>query len=225
MSDPGAEGYEGESQGEGGSWLHKAQEAYRDSTDYYESSLYKEWRSSIAHFRGEHAPGSKYNSELYKKRSKIFRPKIRAAIRTHDATLAAALFTNNEVVNITGSDPNNKFHADAAKLTKAIMQHRLEKTIPWFQTAIGAYQDTNKYGICVSKQYWDYEEHGRDPVYEEAVDESGVPMLDGEGIALGYEVEQDSVISKDKPVIELIPPDNFRYDPNADWRNPVETSP
>ena len=207
-------------------WLERSQEAYRDSTSFYESSLNKDWRASIAHFRGEHAPGSKYTTDKYKHRSKVFRPKTRSAMRVNDATLAAALFTNNDIINVAGADPNNEFHAAGAKLNQALLQHRLEKTIPWFMTAIGAYQDTKKYGICISKQYWEYEETEQEPVYEAAIDEMGQPVLDPEtGTPMGYEVPQGPKILKDEPRIDLIPPDNFRYDPNADWRDPVGTSP
>jgi len=135
-------------------WLSRAQQVYTDSTDYYQSSLFKNWRASIAHFRSRHADGSKYTQDAYKHRSKVFRPKPRAAVRSLEATAATALFTNDDLIDISGLDPNNEQQTQAARLHQALLQHRLDTTIPWFQTAIGAYQDTHVYGVCISRQYW-----------------------------------------------------------------------
>jgi hypothetical protein len=204
-------------------WLQKADRAFRDSSDYYETSLNPTWRSNLAHFRSEHAPGSKYHSEVYRHRSKIFRPKPRAAMRTLEATAAAALFTNDDLIAVRGVDPNNPLQAEAAKLHKALLQHRLETTVPWFLTVIGAYQDTNIYGVCISKQKWDYRVKTK-VSYEVALDEAGMPMIDEDGMLLGTENKQVEVIA-DTPDVTLIPPDNFRFDPNADWRDVVKSSP
>lgn len=214
---PGAE------MGDESVWLQRADQLYRDSTDYYESSLFSQWSDSISHFRSEHASGSKYNNEVHKNRSRVFRPKPRAAIRTLEATAAAALFTNDDVLTTAGVDPGNKLQDDAAKLHKAILQHRLETTIPWFLTVLGAYQDTHVHGICISRQSWDYRVKNRTE-YIPAMDEDGQPLLDDDGVMLGEAVENKEVLS-DKPAIDLLAPENFRYDPAADWRMPVETSP
>ena len=34
----------------------------------------------------------------------------------------------------------------------------LDKTIPWFLTAVGAFVDAKVQGVCISKQEWEYEE-------------------------------------------------------------------
>src|SRR5690606_17028389 len=106
-------------------WLRRSSQLYGDSTDYYESSLFQEWRANIAHFRSQHAPGSKYTSEGYRYRSKVFRPKPRAAVRTLEATAAAALFTNDDITNVRGADENSREQSEAARVHKAILQHRL----------------------------------------------------------------------------------------------------
>lgn len=204
-------------------WLRRAARLYEASTDYYQSSLFDSWRSSLSHFRSEHAPGSKYTQDAYKNRSHVFRPKPRSAVRALEATAATALFTNDDLLNVQGVNPNDPLQAEASKLHKAILQHRLESTIPWFLTAIGAYQDTHVYGVCISRQYWDYRTR-KTVEYVPALDEAGQPVVDEDGMLLGEEVVTPKVMC-DEPAIELIAPENFRFDPAADWRQPVKTSP
>ncbi|MDP1931913.1 MAG: hypothetical protein Q8L60_10690 [Gammaproteobacteria bacterium] len=204
-------------------WLQRASSLFQESTDYYTASLFTRWATSASHFRSEHAPGSKYTQDAYKHRSKIFRPKPRSATRAMEATAAAALFTNNDLINVGPLDENNKLQADSGKLHKAMLQHRLEVSIPWFLTVIGAYQDTNVYGVCVSRQEWDYDVQKTTEVVPE-MDEDGNPILDDDGVMLGYEQTTERVKS-DKPTITLIAPENFRFDPGCDWRMPRETSP
>lgn len=208
---------------EAADWLRKARLVYEESTDYYQSSLFKGWRDNISHFRSEHPAGSKYTQDAYKHRSTVFRPKPRSAVRTLEATAATALFTNDNLVEVRGVNPGDPMQAEASKLHKAILQHRLETTIPWFLTAIGAYQDTHVYGICVSRQYWDRKTRRRRE-YVAAVGDDGLPLFDDSGMMLAEEVVTEEVVV-DEPAIELIAPDNFRFDPAADWRQPVKTSP
>lgn len=200
-------------------WLQRAAQLYTDSSDYYESSLYNNWRANLAHFRSEHAPGSKYTQDAYKHRSHVFRPKPRAAVRVLEATAAAALFTSDDLIAVRGVDVNNPEQAAAAKIHQAILQHRLETAVPWFLTVLGAYQDTHVYGVCISRQYWDYRTKTK---YLPAMDELGQPVFDDSGVMLG---EESKDVIADKPAIDLIAPENFRFDPSCDWRDPVNTSP
>ncbi|MFG6159634.1 hypothetical protein ACGTNG_12580 [Halomonas sp. 1390] len=205
-------------------WLRRASLLYRESTDYYQSSLFQSWRDSIAHFRSEHAPGSKYTQDAYRNKSRVFRPKPRAAVRTLDATCAAALFTNDDLLQVRGINPDDQRQADAARLHQAMLQHRLEVTIPWFMTAIGAHQDTHVYGVCVSRQYWDRRVKTTTEIVPVVDEATGRPLMDDDGNLLGEEVERQEVLA-DEPAIDLIAPDNFRFDPACDWRQPVKTSP
>ena len=204
-------------------WLQRAQKLHANSTDYYESSLFPNWSDNVRNFRNEHASGSKYTSDAYKHRSKIFRPKTRSAMRNLDATAAAALFTNDDLIAIRGIDKNNKQQEASAKIHQAILQHRLEVSIPWFLTVIGAYQDTNVYGVCISRQFWDYRVAKKTRI-EREFDEDGKPVKDEDGLPLGSEVITEKVLA-DKPAIDLLAPENFRFDPACDWRDPVGTSP
>jgi hypothetical protein len=99
------------------------------------------------------------------------------------------------------------------------MQYRLEKTIPWFLTSTGAYQDTHTYGVCISHQFWDIE---RVVDYFPVFKEDGEPETDEEGTPLG---EENITVVKDVPEIELLPPENVRFSPSADWRCPMNDSP
>lgn len=199
-------------------WIRQARVCFDASTDYLETAVRPQWEKNLHHFRGMHAPGSRLASADYR-RSKIFRPKTRSSLRQHEATLAAALFTNTDLIDVSPVGVDSPLLAASAKLNQAILQHRLEKTIPWFLTCVGAYQDTHNYGVCVSKQYWQFEQRIE---MRQAFDEAGQPITDEDGNPLGRE---QRITVSDKPVVDLLPPENFRFDPNCDWRDPVGDSP
>ena len=197
-------------------WVQRASQAYEASTNYMESSVLSQWDTNIDNFRSRNATKDGGKSK------KMFRPKTRSAVRAHETALATALFSSNDLVSVEPSDKNNKVQALSAKLNKALIQHRLDKTIPWFMTSIGAYQDTLTYGLVVSKTYWKYDTK-ESQEFEPAVDDNGQLMRDEEGFVLGVRGQPEVVV--DEPVIDLLSPENFRFDPNADWRNPVKDSP
>lgn len=198
-------------------WLSEARNVYDASTDYIESSVRSQWERNLYNFQGRHR-------DEKDRKSKIFRPKVRSSLRGHEASLAAALFTNNDITSIEGVNPNDKLQEKSAELVGALVEHRLTKTIPWFQTVMGAYQDANVYGCCISKTYWEFE---MKDIIESvpALDDEGELILDEEGYPVTEEILVGREVVSDKPVIDLIAPENFRYDPNADWRNPLEDSP
>jgi len=197
-------------------WVQRASEAYEASTDYMESSVLNQWDENIDNFRSRAA--TKNNGAG----RKIFRPKTRSAIRSHEAALATALFSSNDLVSVDPADQNNQIQALSAKLNKALIQHRLEKTIPWFMTAIGGYQDTLNYGVVISKTYWKHEEEESGD-FIPYIDDQGQFVRDEDGYVLGQQAAPNIII--DEPVIDLLAPENFRFDPNADWRNPISDSP
>jgi hypothetical protein len=181
----------GGSSASGVNWLSRAQQAYRTSTTYIDSNLRKKWEDSISAFYSQHPSDSKYNSEAFSKRSKIFRPKTRAIMRKNEAAAATAFFSNMDVVSIQAENQSDPKQLASADVMKALLQYRLSKSVPWFQTLLGALQDTQKTGVCVSRVYWDY----------------------------------DKKRKIDKPCVRLVPIENFRYDPAAEWTDPVNTSP
>lgn len=201
-------------------WLGIVRTSYESSTDFLDDSIRSEWENSLARFHGEHPPGSKYLTKAYRNRSKFFRPKTRSYSRRAESNAAKALFSNTDLIDVQGQNRGDAVQAVSARLNKALLQYRLEHSIPWFLTVMGARQDTFNYGICISLSTWEYEEATElVPVMDPM---TGQPMIDEEGNELGEEVRR---VVKDRPVIDLIPPENVRFDPNADWRNPIEDSP
>lgn len=202
--------------------LRKSRQSYLDSTDYLETSVLPTWTDSVRHFRGEHRSNSKYGSKAYKSRSKIFRPKTRASIKNHEAAFAAAMFTNNDLIDMKSQDQDDPVREAAARVIKRLVQNRMETSLNWLQTSLGAWQDTHVYGVCISRQEWEYEEW-EDVQYDLAYDEYDDLITDENGTPMGTERRIRKII-KDKPEIVLIAPENFRFNVGCDWRDPVGTS-
>lgn len=139
-------------------WVDLASEAFEQSTTYIDTNYRRQWDDGIRYFNSEHEAGSKYHSGAFKYRSKIFRPKTRSTIRNNEPAAAAAFFNNQDLVSIEPNDINNPMQIASAEVNKSILNYRLEKTIPWFQICMGAFQDAMTTGVCCSYQYWDYQE-------------------------------------------------------------------
>ncbi len=197
-------------------WLQLAREAYTESTTYIDTNYRGKWEDALSHFHSEHTGDSKYNSPRYKYRSKIFRPKTRASIRNTEAAAVSAFFANQDVISCEPQDQNDPNQAAAAKLMEQVLNYRLTTSIPWFQVCIGGIQDAQVVGVVASYQYWEYEtETERTKVY-------ATDVMTGEEIEADQEDER---IVRDRPVVELIPVENIRIHPSADWINPIQDSP
>lgn len=192
-------------------WLAEAARCYDASTNYINSEIRTNWSRDMAHYNNEHAADSKFNSPAYAKRHKVFRPKTRMAGRSAEAALAAALFSTADLLDVRAVDEADPVKVAGAEVKKALLQYRLENTIPWFLTAMGARQDCFKYGICASYQHWQFEEQENEEVV-------GYDMLGQPQVAQ----KRETVL--DRPWIEMIPPENLRFDPACDWRDPVRSS-
>jgi len=180
-------------------WLKRAKDSYRFSTSYVDSNYRQKWDNSIKAFNNEHPGDSKYNSDLFKKRSCLFRPKTRAIIRKNEAAAAAAYFSNMDLIDVAASNQQEKAELLSADVTKQLLQYRLKKTIPWFQTCIGGIQDAQVQACAVAHVYWKFLERHDDEGMSESVE--------------------------DKPVVDLLPIETVRFDPSASWVDPVNTSP
>jgi hypothetical protein len=191
-------------------YLKLAQDAYSSSTSYVDANYRKKWEDSIAMFQSRHPADSKYNSDTYKHRSKLFRPKSRSMVRKHEAAAAAAFFSNVDVISTDAVDQSNKEQVASAALWKEILNYRLTKTIPWFQTVVGGVQDAMTVGVVSSYQYWKYSE---EPSNEYVTDEAGQLQ------------KAPGKVLEDEPCIELLPIENVRIDPAANWINPIKSSP
>jgi hypothetical protein len=168
-------------------WLELAKTAFDDSTSYVDTNFRVQWNTNLAHFQNKHASDSKYNSDSYKHRSRLFRPKTRSVIRKNEAAAAAAFFSNPEVVSVEAVNKSDPASVAGAHLMKEVVNYRLETSIPWFTTLVGALQDAQTIGVVCSYQYWKKKE--------------------------------------DKPCIELIPVENIRICPSANWADPINSSP
>ena len=187
-------------------WLAIARDAYNTSTDYFDANIRKQLEKNMHAFRSKHAPGSKYHSEQYKYRSKIFRPKIRASIKKSAAACGVAFFSTGDAVSIIASNTNDQKQVASAAINQELINYRLDKTIPWFLTVTGAYVDAKVQGVCISKQEWEYSET--------------VDQIDAGGF-----LQERVTVDVDKPTIKLIPAENFRFSVASDWMDPVNSSP
>lgn len=202
-----------------------ARQCYDSSTNWLNSGRRAKWNDSLRAFNGLHPSGSKYLSADYKYRSKLFRPKTRTMVRKAEAATAAAFFSNEDVVNISAQDDDNPQQVASAAINQSLLQYRLTKTIPWFLTVTGARQDAEVMGICIAKAYWKYKEqfsHTEQRPQRHPM--TGMPLVDPDGNPLTDSFDIYNKVD-DHPWVDLIPPENFRAEPGADWRNLVASSP
>jgi hypothetical protein len=82
-----------------------------------------------------------------------------------------------------------------------------------------ALQDAAVQGVCISHQYWEFEEQEESYIN---VDAQNKTVMDEEGNPV---ISKQKTSIKDKPIIELISPENLRIDPASDWSDPIESSP
>jgi hypothetical protein len=171
--------------------LQLARDAFAGSTSYFDANIRPQVERDLRTFQSRHAADSKYLSDAYRTRSRLFRPKTRAAIRKNEAISAEAFFSTDDVVEVAAEDDSDPEQRASSEVMKALINYRLKKSIPWFLLVMGAYQDAMATGVVISHQYWEY----------------------------------DPVKKIDRPVIELLPIENFRFDPGASWHDPIGTSP
>ncbi len=198
-------------------WTELARDAYRSSQDYFNSSLRRDFESATAHFHSEHAPGSKYNHPAYRKRSKSFRPKTRSTIRNNEMAIAIALFSTQDVVHISPVNDADPEQVEACKIKNHILNFRLQQPeMTWFMTAMGGAQDAMSLGAVVSRQSWRFKERARARPGAPRMNEQGHWDIDAEG---------SKQVVEDRPSVDLVPLENIRVHPGADWRDPISSSP
>jgi len=208
---------------EDGGWLQIAKDAFYNSTTYVDANYRKNWENALLSFQGRHGRDSKYNTDTYRHRSRLYRPKTRSVIRKNEAAAAIAFFSNNDVIGTDAVDPNNSKQVASAAVMKELIQYRLTKSIRWFQLLMGAIQDAQTIGVCASTQYWEYSQR-KTSRQQPIVDEMGQAALDANGEPEMHTIEEVEVLS-DKPVIKLIPIENLRIDRGSDWDDPINSSP
>ena len=180
-------------------WKKRAKDALRFSTTYLDSNLRRQFDDSLRAFNNEHPSDSKYNTEGFRKRSNLFVPKTRAVIRKNEAAGAAAFFSNQDTVSVTALNQSIREEVVSADIMQQLLQHRLTKTIPWFQIVQGGLQDAQTMGACVAHIYWDYS-----------------TRKDAKG---------ELTKLRDQPKVDLLALENLRIDPSCNWLDPINTSP
>ena len=218
--------YEVDDNGEGLSpeddtdWLELSRSCYDNAVDYVQAAHRDDWERNLNLFNNEHPAGSKYNSDAFKRRSRLFRPKVRSYVRKNEAVTAQAFFSTNDVVNISPQNDNDPNQLASASIMQELLNYRLQKTIPWFRLLVGARQTADIYGITAAKIFWHYAE--AEDGEEVVADENGMPIINDKG---DIDVQPRMTVVKDEPVIEPIEPENILFDPAADWLDPVGSSP
>lgn len=180
-------------------FLQRAKDAFAFSTSYMDSNLRKPLDDSLRAFNNQHAADSKYNSETFKRRSHLYRPKTRAVIRKNEAALAGALFSNFDLINTEPGDPTSKEEIISSDVMKQLIQERLTVSIPWFKVAIGGFQDSMVQGVVAAHIHWRFRTR--------------------------KDRNKGHVQVEDRPCIDLIPRENLRFDPSSDWMDPIHSSP
>jgi hypothetical protein len=180
-------------------WTRRAKDAWRFSTSFVDSNYRRLWDDSIRAFNNQHPGDSKYNSEIFKKRSHLFVPKTRAIVRKNEAAAAAAFFSNLDRISVSAQNQNDQQERVSADVMQQLLQYRLTKSIAWFQIVLGGMQDAQIQGASVAHVYWRYS-----------------MKRDAKGKLVRHE---------DKPCVDLVPIENFRFDPSANWTDPINSSP
>lgn len=207
--------------------------AFSQGKSYQEQVLQPRWTSSYNAFNNKHSSESKYASARFRGRSRLFRPKTRATARKKQAEAAAALFSTADALIVKASDESNETLVAGAELINELIHYRLDRAsenagIPWFQISMGAHMSAQQTGICVSKQYWEYrkELEGYDEVpVEMPVPPELQPFLGGAPtMQVGTEQRPRYRIIRDRPRIELMPPEDVIRDPSAAWEDQAQDS-
>ncbi len=215
-------------------FLAYAVRAEKTATTYMGQAVRLSWSRSYKAFHNEHFDGSKYRTDPFKNRSKIFRPKTRASVRKNLANAANALFSLQDVVSVKAEHDDNDQQEASAVVLHEVLNYRLDRTstrggIPWFMMSMAACLDAQLTGVCMSKVHWEFEEKDTGETTQNLVpktDETGEFIVDPETGVPTYEVRDDPVMRtiSDRPMVIVIPPENVLCDPAAPWYDPAQKS-
>jgi hypothetical protein len=194
--------------------------AHQQGSSYQQKVLQPKWRASYAAFNNQHFAGSKYLTPRYKGRTHLFRPKTRSAVRRKSAEAAMSLFQTNDVVEVAPGNDADPNQVASASVNKELLNYRLTTAaenagIPWFLVSMGAHQTAQICGIVISKQSWQYT--------EKIVGEEEVEYQNPDG-TISVEIEPIRQIVKDRPRVDLYPPEDVIRDPSANWLNQAQDS-
>lgn len=219
-------------------WIHRAKTAIAASNNDQSAKMTTAWARNYRAYNNRHFSGSKYDGFKYRNRSKLFKPKTRSAVRKNNATAASALFSTDDVVSITPERAGDRLQQATAAFVHAALNFRLDRANRWagpnwFMTAMGAREDSQLTGICVSKQHWEYETRTSYEIVKQTVE---VPVMDPMGLPVTdpmtglpvtetaeEEIEQEIVeVVRDRLMITPLPSEHAFIDTAGDWRDPIQ---
>ena len=194
-------------------WLGMARNAYDSSENWLQVNQRAIWARNFAHYRSEHAPDSPILADVNRHRPKHFWPRTRTLVRAIQAAAASAYFSSSDVVVVEAEDQDDKQQNSAARLMKELLNYRLSKTIPWYKIVLGGIAEASVLGTVASHQSWEYKE------VEEVIGHEY-----DEFTGRTYELYK-TVVTLDKPKVRLVPAENIRMSPAADWLDPANSTP
>ncbi len=212
-----SEGFDGDfnEQPSNTEFLAMVREAETQATTYMNQINRRSWTQGYRAFNNKHFANSKYNSEDFSNRSKLFVPATRKAVRKDMAAVAASLFGSIDSVTVMpGNEADNDQRASAA-VAQELVNYRTDRasnkaSMPWFHIAMGSRMTATITGFCISKQSWKLEL--RRTKTESVEDEET-------GEKRERDVWEPDI---DRPDCELFPPENYVIDPAANWTNPAQ---
>ena len=68
----------------GHDFLALSRDAFTSSTTFFDASIRAAVEAALRQFQGVHPQGSKYYTDVYRARSRLFRPKTRTSVRKND---------------------------------------------------------------------------------------------------------------------------------------------
>ncbi len=202
-------------------FLDISRKAYSESNDWWDASMRRELEDAQHTFNSEHPSHSKYHTEAFAKRSRLFRPKIRIAVRNVEAKASIAAFATADVVHCQAANKKDEAQVLGAKIHNAILNTRLntpqsEGGVDWFKVFTGAVQLAAKDGTVISKQTWKF----REREYKEET-----LYMDVASRETFTEYEDKTDVIEDRPDVKLCAIENFRFSPAANWMDVIGSSP
>lgn len=208
--------------GEQDPWIRKVQAAWEVSEDTHGLQMNDRMAYNKAIFDSKHPPGSKFNKPAFKNRSKVFRPKVRSSMRKIEAAAVKSFFGSIDYVNVQPIDESDQNEVMKVALSAEVLKYRLANSMDWYLTCIGALQLAMKDGIVFSFNTW--KRRVERTTRQVPIVKDGEMQRDEKGQLIMDTVTEEEVV-EDRPHCELLRPDMLRFHPEADWIDPLESSP
>jgi hypothetical protein len=137
--------------------------------------------------------------------------------------VSASLFGSVAAINCEAGNEGDPQQRGGAAVMEELINYRTDRTngevaIPWPAVAMGARQNSNITGVCVSKQVWKTE-YRRVEEEPEVVD-----MVENEEGVYEKQISYVYEVTTNRPDSILIPSENIIIAPGADWTNPAQSA-